>query len=152
MSSLPFVEIFRKKGPKVLHVVNLADEFAVQRPQEFDGKKLESTAKDGFDLGDDDDENKLEELKAEFKPLMKLMKEALGDKVEKVIVSDRIVDLPWVLTTSEYGWSAIWSALHSSQTVASSNCKEQDRQHDLRERERETETAWKGESIVDEEG
>ena len=51
----------------------------MQRPKEFDGKKLESTAKDGFDLGDDDDENMLEELKAEFKPLMKLMKEEVGD-------------------------------------------------------------------------
>ena len=106
VSSLPFVEIFRKKGPEVLHVVNPADVFAVQRAKEFDGKKLESTAKDGFDLRDDDDENMLEELKAEFKPLMKLMKEVVGDKVEKVIVSDRIVDLPWVLMTSEYGWSA----------------------------------------------
>ena len=106
VSSLPFVEFFRKKGPEVLHVVNPTDVFAVQRPREFDGKKLESTAKDGFDLRDDDDENMLEELKAEFKPLMKLMKEVVGDKVEKVIVSDRIVDLPWVLTTSECGWSA----------------------------------------------
>ena len=32
VSSLPFVEIFRKKGREVLHVVNPADEFAVQRP------------------------------------------------------------------------------------------------------------------------
>ena len=49
---------------------------------------------------------KIEELKAEFEPLTKLMKEVLGDKVEKVIVSGRIEDSPCVLTTSEYGWSA----------------------------------------------
>ena len=100
VSSLLFIEILHKKGPEVLHVVDHADEFAVQQPEEFDGKKLESTAKDGFDLGDNDEENKLEELKVEFKPLTKLMKEVVGDKVEKVIVSDRIVDLPSVLTTS----------------------------------------------------
>ena len=61
--------------------------------------------RDGFDLGDNDEENKLEELEVEFKPLTKLMKEVVGDKVEKVIVSDRIVDLPCVLTTSWYVWS-----------------------------------------------
>ena len=33
-------------------------------PKEFDGRKLESTAMDGFDLGDEDEKNKLEELKA----------------------------------------------------------------------------------------
>ena len=48
---------------------------------------------------------KIEELKAEFEPSTKLTKEVLGDKVEKVIVSDRIFDSPCVLTMSEYGWS-----------------------------------------------
>merc|ERR1712137_1391356 len=48
----------------------------------------------------------LEEQKAEFEPLTKLMKEVLGDKVEKVMVSSRMADSPCVLTTSEYGWSA----------------------------------------------
>ena len=31
--------------------------------KEFDGRKLESSPKDGFDLGDEDEKNKLEELK-----------------------------------------------------------------------------------------
>jgi HSP90 family molecular chaperone len=36
----------------------------------------------------------------------RLMKDILGDKVEKVVVGDRIVDSPCVLVTGEYGWSA----------------------------------------------
>merc|ERR1712150_335326 len=48
---------------------------------EFDGKKLKSTTKEGLEI-DDEEEKKLEELKAEFEPLTKLMKEVLGDKVE----------------------------------------------------------------------
>ena len=49
---------------------------------------------------DEDDKKKLEELKAEFEPLSKLMKEVLGDKVGKVVVSFRMADSPCGLTTS----------------------------------------------------
>jgi molecular chaperone HtpG len=35
-----------------------------------------------------------------------LIKEVLGDKVEKVVVGSRIEDSPCVLVTGEYGWSA----------------------------------------------
>jgi molecular chaperone HtpG len=43
---------------------------------------------------------------AAFEPLCRLMKDILGDKVEKVVVGERIVDSPCVLVTGEYGWSA----------------------------------------------
>merc|ERR1712124_223784 len=106
VSSSPFLETLRKKGLEVLYMVDPIDEYAVQQLKEFDGKKLKSTTKEGLDIADEDEKKKLEELKAEFEPLTKLMKEVLGDKVEKVIISSRIVDSPCVLTTSEYGWSA----------------------------------------------
>merc|ERR1711896_42857 len=86
VSSSPFLEALRKKGLEVLYMVDPIDEYAVQQLKEFDGKKLKSTTKEGLDL-EDEDEKKLEELKAEFEPLTKLMKEVLGDKVEKVLVS-----------------------------------------------------------------
>ena len=73
----------------------------MQQLKEFDEKKLKSTTKEGLDLGDEDEKKKLEELKAEFEPLTELMKEVLGDKVEKVIVSDKIFDSPGGLTTSK---------------------------------------------------
>merc|ERR1712230_48907 len=106
VSSSPFLENLRKKGLEVLYMVDPVDEYAVQQLKEFDGKKLKSTTKEGLDLEDEDEKKKLEELKAEFEPLTKLMKEVLGDKVEKVLVSSRMADSPCVLTTSEYGWSA----------------------------------------------
>merc|ERR1711865_1304095 len=77
--------------------------------------------KEGLDMGDEDEKKKLEELKAEFEPLPKLMKEVLGDKVEKVCVSDRIVDSPFVLTTSEYGWSANMGRIMKAQALRDSS-------------------------------
>ena len=66
----------------------------------LEGKELTRTKKEGFDLDDEDEKAKLEELTTEFEPLTKWMKEVFGDKVENVIVSDRIVVPPCFLTTS----------------------------------------------------
>lgn len=52
---------------------------------------------------------------AELKPLMDLMKEALGDRVEKVSVSHRLADSPCALSTSKHGWSAFQERIMSSQ-------------------------------------
>merc|ERR1739840_93336 len=117
VSSSPFLETLRKKGLEVLYMVDPVDEYATQQLKEFDGKKLKSTTKEGLDLEDEDEKKKLEELKAEFEPLTKLMKEVLGDKVEKVMVSSRIVDSPCVLTTSEYGWSANMERIMKAQAL-----------------------------------
>merc|ERR1711865_1155495 len=117
VSSSPFLEALRKKGLEVLYMVDAVDEYAVQQLKEFDGKKLKSTTKGGLDIDDDDEKKKLEELKAEFEPLTKLMKEVLGDKTEKVIVSTRLADSPCVLTTSEYGWSANMERIMKTQAL-----------------------------------
>ena len=103
VSSSPFEENLRQKGLEVLYMVDPVDEHAVQQLKEFDGKKLKSTTKEGLDIGDDDEKKTLEELNTEFEPLTEGV---LGDKGEKVIVSDRIVDFPCVLTASKDGWSA----------------------------------------------
>merc|ERR1712194_957271 len=93
------------------------DEYAVQQLKEFDGKKLKSTTKEGLDIDDEDEKKKLEEQKAEFEPLTKLMKEVLGDKVEKVLVSSRMADSPCVLTTSEHGWTANMERIMKAQAL-----------------------------------
>merc|ERR1712188_248972 len=117
VSSSPSLETLRKKGLEVIYMVDPIDEYAVQQLKEFDGKKLKSTTKEGLDIEDEDDKKKLEELKAEFEPLSKLMKEVLGDKTEKVIVSTRMADSPCVLTTSEYGWSANMERIMKAQAL-----------------------------------
>merc|ERR1712241_1252851 len=117
VSSSPFLETLRKKGLEVLYMTDPIDEYAVQQLKEFDGKKLKSTTKEGLDIDDEDEKKKFEELKAEFEPLTKLMKEVLGDKTEKVMVSSRMADSPCVLTTSEHGWSANMERIMKAQAL-----------------------------------
>ena len=96
----------RKKGHEVLSVADPVDECAVHQPKELHGTKPKPTTNEGLELGDQDEKKEHEELKAEFEPLMNLTKDVPDDKVEMVIMSDRIVDSPCVLTTTEHGWSA----------------------------------------------
>ena len=88
-STCPLPRSWEICARRVLRLVDTVDESAVQQLKEFDEKKLKLTTKEGLDLGDEDEKKKLEELKAEFEPLTELMKEVLGDKVVKVIVSDQ---------------------------------------------------------------
>merc|ERR1719331_776516 len=113
VSSSPFLENLRKKGLEVLYMVDPIDEYGVQQLKEFDGKKLKSTTKEGLEIDDEDEKKKVEELKAEFEPLTKLMK--------KVVISSRIVDSPCVLTTSEYGWSANMERIMKAQALRDSS-------------------------------
>merc|ERR1711896_109797 len=113
VSSSPFMESLRKKGMEVLFMVDPIDEYTVQQLKEFDGKKLQSVTKEGLDIDDEDEKKKMEELKAEFEPLSKLMKE--------VLVSSRVVDSPCVLTTSEYGWSANMERIMKAQALRDSS-------------------------------
>eukprot|EP00451_Oxyrrhis_marina_P016409 CAMPEP_0204314746 /NCGR_PEP_ID=MMETSP0469-20131031/4385_1 /ASSEMBLY_ACC=CAM_ASM_000384 /TAXON_ID=2969 /ORGANISM="Oxyrrhis marina" /LENGTH=706 /DNA_ID=CAMNT_0051295289 /DNA_START=57 /DNA_END=2177 /DNA_ORIENTATION=- len=117
VSTSPFIEGLRKKGYEVLYLVDPIDEYMVQQLKEHEGKKLKSCTKEGLDLEDEDEKKTMEELKAEFEPLSKLMKEVLGDKVEKVQVSGRVVDSPCVLVTSEYGWTANMERIMKAQAL-----------------------------------
>jgi len=118
VSSSPFLESLRKKGYEVIYMVDPIDEYCVQQLKEYEGKKLKSCTKEGLDLNEDEDEKKnFEELKADFEPLCKLVKEVLGDRVEKVVVSNRVVDSPCVLVTSEYGWTANMERIMKAQAL-----------------------------------
>merc|ERR1711879_876444 len=114
----PFMEAFKKRGLEVLFMVDPIDEHAVQQLKEYDGKKLVNITKEGVDLGGDEDEKKaFEEKKTAFEGLCKKMKEILGDKVEDVLVGDRMVDSPASLVTTEYGWSANMQRIMKAQVL-----------------------------------
>ena len=90
--------------------------------KDYDSKKLKSCSKEGLELDETEEEKKnTEEAKAKFEPLCKLMKDVLGDKVEKVIVSYRIDESPCVLVTGEYGWTANMERIMKAQALRDSS-------------------------------
>jgi molecular chaperone HtpG len=118
VESAPFIEQLKKRGFEVLYLTDPIDEYAVQQLKEYDGKKLVCCTKEGLKIDETEEEKKKrEEEKAAFESLCRLMKDILGDKVEKVLVSDRIVDSPCCLVTGEYGWSANMERIMKAQAL-----------------------------------
>merc|ERR1719385_260562 len=100
-----FVERVTKRGFEVLYMCEPIDEYCVQQLREYDGKNLVSVTKEGLELPEDEEEKKkFEETKAKFQSLCDVMKNILDKKVEKVVVSNRMVSSPCCIVTSQYGW------------------------------------------------
>ncbi|CAN8252713.1 unnamed protein product [Cochlearia groenlandica] len=119
----PFLEKLKNRGYEVLYMVDAIDEYAVGQLKEYDGKKLVSATKEGLKLEDETEEEKRkkEEKKKSFENLCKTIKDILGDKIEKVVISDRIVDSPCCLVTGEYGWTANMERIMKAQALRDSS-------------------------------
>merc|ERR1719322_234218 len=113
-----FVERLKKRGFECVYMTEPIDEYVVQQLKEFDGKNLVSVTKEGLELPEDEEEKKKrEEDKAKFENLCKVMKDILDKKVEKVVVSNRLVNPPCCIVTSQYGWSANMERIMKAQAL-----------------------------------
>jgi len=122
VSASPFIEGLKKKGIEVLYLIDPIDEYVIQQLKDYDEKKLKNCSKEGLETEDTEDEKKkLEEQKASFEGLCTLVKEVLGDKVEKVLVGTRLLESPCVLVTSEWGWSANMERIMKAQALRDSS-------------------------------
>ena len=66
---------------------------------------------------DEEEKKKREEDKAKYEPLCKVMKDILDKKVEKVVVSNRLVNSPCCIVTSQYGWTANMERIMKAQVI-----------------------------------
>merc|ERR1711997_1365506 len=117
VGSSSFVETLKKRGLECLYMTEPIDEYVVQQLKEFDGKNLVSVTKEGLELPEDEEEKKKEADKAKFEPLCKVMKDILDKKVEKVVVSNRLVSSPCCIVTSQYGWTANMERIMKAQAL-----------------------------------
>merc|ERR1712212_1470985 len=125
----PFVERLLKKGYEVLYLTEAVDEYAISASPEFEGKKFQNVAKEGFSIDGDTEaaKERKNEIKERFEPLTKWMQEdALKDHILRAEISERLDKSPCALITSRFGWTANMQRIISSQT----HSKTQDMQRD----------------------
>ena len=120
----PFVEVLSKKGYNVLYLTDPIDEYAVQQIKEYSYDsgsdetktyKLVNVTKEGIDF-DKVSESDIEDFKKTCEYIKTCVSDCEGG-VEKVVLSNRIVDSPCVLVTGEYGWSANMERIMKAQAL-----------------------------------
>merc|ERR1739844_728792 len=115
----PFVERLLSKGYEVLLLTEAVDEYAISALPEFEGKKFQNVAKEGFNIDGDTDaaKQRKEATKERFDPLIKWMGEdALKDQILRAEISERLSGSPCILVTSKFGWTGNMQKIIQSQT------------------------------------
>jgi molecular chaperone HtpG len=118
----PFIEKCKMRNLEVLFMIDPIDEYCVQQLKEYQGKSLVCVTKEGLTFDSSEDEKqKWETCVNDFKPLTEKIKEVLGSNVEKVVLSQRVVNSPCVLVTGDYGWTANMERIMKAQALRDTN-------------------------------
>lgn len=98
----PYVELFKKRGVEILYTLEPIDDFVLNHLGEYSGKKLVSADRADLSLPETTAAAEEAEVKDTGEPLAaavltslcRWMKEVLGDRVQEVKASSRLVDSP----------------------------------------------------------
>jgi len=107
--SHPAIEGLKARNVEVLLLGRRIDAWVMDHLQEFEGKKFKDATRGDLDLGNLSsaaDKEKAEALLKESKPLLKRVKDALGDRIAETRVSTRLKDSAAVLVAGEHDISA----------------------------------------------
>merc|ERR1712230_98315 len=122
----PYLERFRKKGIEVLYYTDPIDEYAMPQLTEFKGFQFMGANKENLKFDDDaESEAKLKKLGETHKQLTDWMKETLGAKIEKAVVSNRLLETPAIIVSSQYGWSTNMERIMKAQTMGTQDKSQQ---------------------------
>lgn len=102
-NSSPHLEQLREKGLEVLLLHDRVDPWMVDHLAQFDGKTFQDVGRGQLTLpvSGDEEETTQDAINDEHKPLLKKIKKILKDRVEAVHVSQRLVDSPACVVTSD---------------------------------------------------
>merc|ERR1711934_699712 len=118
----PYLERLRKKGYEVLYYIDPIDEYAMPQLTEFKGFQFAGANKENLKLDDDDKEEKILAKMGElYKGVTDWFKDTLGSKIEKAVVSNRLLETPAILVSSQYGWSTNMERIMKAQTMGSND-------------------------------
>ena len=107
--SHPAIEGLRARNVEVLLLGRRIDAWVMDHLQDFEGKKFKDATRGDLDLGglaSAADKEKAEAQLKESKPLLKRVKDALGDRISEARVSTRLKDSAAVLVAGEHDISA----------------------------------------------
>lgn len=113
-----FVQGVKKHGYEVLLMDEAIDEYVLQQVKEHDGKKLVSITQEGFELPRNEEEaSEFAKLQEEYRPVCDKIKDILSNRIEKVVITDRLQDVPCCVVTGQFGWSANMERIMRSQAL-----------------------------------
>jgi molecular chaperone HtpG len=107
--SHPAIEGLRARNVEVLLLGRRIDAWVMDHLQEFEGKKFKDATRGDLELGGlagSAEKEKAEAQLKESKPLLKRVKDALGDRIAETRVSTRLKDSAAVLVAGEHDMSA----------------------------------------------
>ena len=118
LENSPFIEKLKQEGYEVIFMVDPIDEYMVQQLKTYKTHKLICVTKANLTMKEDESEvEEFKVLEEEYRELCEHIKNVLGDEVENVVVSNRIVKSPSCLVTNEYGWSANMERIMKAQAL-----------------------------------